>query len=205
MICNQSCSSSASRIPSSPPNRAIGDGDRAPRPVYVAFAATTAESISTSAPPATEVSATARRAAATPPGPLPCALLGAFISAPSEAAKSMPHGSERTGPAVEPSSSAPSQPRHPSSHLCEDHGDLAWSASSVAPSQPPPPTVSTERVIPALRFRIPEAPQPLRPVSPELRAAPRKNEPCCFVCAAPSHYWLSDYGKRIRYHRSRAP
>jgi hypothetical protein len=68
-----------------------------------------------------------------------------------------------------------------------------------------PATASTERVVPALRFRIPAAPQPHGPASPALRTAPCTNEPCCFVCAAPSHYWLSDYGKRTRYHRSRSP
>ena len=68
-----------------------------------------------------------------------------------------------------------------------------------------PTTASTERVIPALRFRLPVALQPLRPDAPDLHAAPRTNEPCCFVCAAPSRYWLSVYGKRTRYHRSRAP
>ena len=67
-------------------------------------------------------------------------------------------------------------------------------------------TASTERVIPARQFRVPAAPQPLRPASPGLsRPAPRTNEPCCFLCTAPSNYWLSDCGKRTRYHRSRAP
>lgn len=60
----------------------------------------------------------------------------------------MPHGSERTGPAVEPSSSAASHPRQPLPHLLDDLDDLAWSASSVDPSQPharpPPPSVSSQ-------------------------------------------------------------
>jgi hypothetical protein len=66
-------------------------------------------------------------------------------------------------------------------------------------------TASTERVIPARPFRVPAAPQLLRPAASDLRAAPHTNEPCCFLCAAPSRYWLSVYGKRTRYHRSRAP
>ncbi len=44
----------------------------------------------------------------------------------------------RTGPAVEPSSSAESHPRHPSSRLRCDRDDLPWSASSVDQSQPHP-------------------------------------------------------------------
>jgi hypothetical protein len=66
-------------------------------------------------------------------------------------------------------------------------------------------TASTERVIPARPFRVPAAPQLLRPAASDLRAAPLTNEPCCFLCAAPSHYWLSNYRKRTRHHRSRAP
>jgi len=107
--------------------------------------------------------------------------------------------------AVEPSNSATSHPRQPPPHLFDDRDDLAWSAPSVDPSQPharpPPPSVSFQH-----GSFVSQRPhnRSARP-PPSGRPAPRTNEPCCFLCAAPSNYWLSDCGKRTRYHRSRAP